>query len=130
MRKLDSRRFIDRLRYHPSPNNIARALVTEYLMTSGASCARSVRLSPDDSLTFIGEYGHSRSFEGQGLPSSQWRTWHKDHADMGFVLAPDNWNEEAITCLFSLHDRGVVHVEKYVENAQVKASKSPRGTFQ
>lgn len=112
------RKFIDWLSYHPTPNDIARVLVTEYLVPSGAASIRFVRLNPDDSLTFIGEYGYPHGLEGLSFPGSQWRTWNKDQAGMGFVLTPDNWNEEATTCLISLRDRGAVHGYVSVEFRQ------------
>ena len=103
------RKFIDWLSYHPSPSDIARALVTEYLMTSGASGVRFVRLNPDDSITFLGEYGYSLSLEGQSFPGSHWRTWHKEQTDKGFEVTPDDWNEDATACLIPLRNRGAVH---------------------
>lgn len=112
------RKFIDWLSYHPSPGDVARALVTEYLVTSGARCARFVRLNPDNSLTFMGEYGYSQSLEGQSFPGGQWRTWNNNQADVDFVLTPDNWNEEATTCLISLRDRGAVHGYASIEFRQ------------
>lgn len=103
------RNFIDWLSYHPSPSDIARAFVTEHLIINGATGVRFARLNPDDSLTFIGEYGYSQILEGQSFASTQWRAWHKDDADKGFELTQDNWNEDATACLISLRNRGAVH---------------------
>lgn len=108
-------KFITWLSYHPSASDIARALVTEYLVISGPSGAKFVRLNPDDSLTFIGEYGYAQSLEGQSFPGNQWRKWRRGQPGVGFELTTDNWNEDDTACLIPLRDRGVVHGYAMVE---------------
>jgi DNA-binding CsgD family transcriptional regulator len=104
-----TRQFIEWLSFHPSASDIARALVTEYLIPQGPCCARFSRLNPDDSLTFIGEYGYPENLEGQSFPSSEWRSWRGDASKIAFQLTPGNWNDAGTMCLIPLRDRGAVH---------------------
>ena len=69
------RTFIEWLSYHPTSDEIARALVLEHLANLGACCARIGLLNSDDSLTFAGEYGFEDGRKGKTFPGSEWRSW-------------------------------------------------------
>ena len=64
------RSFIEWLSYHPTADEIARALVLDHLASLGACCARIGLLNPDDSLTFAGEYGFDDGRQGGTFSSA------------------------------------------------------------
>ena len=73
----DIRRFIEWLSFHPTADDIARALVTDYLNDSGVTCMRFGRINNDDSAIALGQYGYADADQWRNLvvPGSQWRSW-------------------------------------------------------
>jgi DNA-binding CsgD family transcriptional regulator len=102
------RSFIEWLSYHPTPDEISRALVLDHLASFGACGARIGLLNPDDSLTFAGEYGFEDGRKGQTFPSSQWRTWSHDAADIALGRNSDNWSTDKKLLMFQLRHRGAI----------------------
>jgi DNA-binding CsgD family transcriptional regulator len=100
------RSYIEWLGYHPTPDEITRALVLEHLASFGACCARIGILNDDDSLTFIGEYGFEDGRKGKTFPSEEWRSWNHDAADIALGRNPDHWSSDKKMLMFSLRHRG------------------------
>lgn len=105
----DIRTFIDWLSYHPTSDEIARALVMEYLASAGACCARIGRLHPNDSLEFLGEYGFDAGKAKQTFPSEVWRSWDHDEALIALGRNSGPWNPQKNLLMLQLRERGAVH---------------------
>lgn len=102
------RKFIEWLSFHPSPDEITRALVLDYLAPVHACCARIGILNSDDSLTFVGEYGFEDGKKGKTFPGSEWRSWGHDAADIALGINPDHWSEDKKLIMYPLRHRGAV----------------------
>ena len=120
----DIRTFIDWLSYHPTSDEISRALVMEYMAPLGACCARIGRLHPDDSLEFLGEYGFDAGKAKQIFPSQVWRSWDNDEALIALGKNAEPWNRAKNLLMIQLRERGVVHgylvlrFEKSIEDTE------------
>ncbi|MEY2814839.1 MAG: hypothetical protein RIS05_587 [Actinomycetota bacterium] len=120
----DIRTFIDWLSYHPTSDEISRALVMEYMAPLGACCARIGRLHPDDSLEFLGEYGFDAGKAKQTFPSQVWRSWDNDAALIALGKNAEPWNPDKTLLMIQLRERGAVHgylvlrFEKSIENTE------------
>jgi DNA-binding CsgD family transcriptional regulator len=105
----DIRTFIDWLSYHPTCDEISRALVMEYMAPLGACCARVGRLHADDSLEFLGEYGFDAGQAKQTFPSEVWRSWDSDEALIALGKNAEPWNPTKNLLMIQLRERGAVH---------------------
>ena len=105
----DIRTFTDWLSYHPTCDEISRALVMEYMAPQGACCARIGRLHPDDSLEFLGEYGFDAGKAKQTFPSEVWRSWESDEALIALGKNSAPWNPSKNLLMIQLRERGAVH---------------------
>ena len=108
LRMNEIRSFIEWLSYHPTPDEISRALVLDHLASLGACCARIGLLNPDDSLTFTGEYGFEDGRKGKTFSSSEWRSWGHDAADIALGRNPDHWSSDKKLLMFQLRHRGAI----------------------
>jgi DNA-binding CsgD family transcriptional regulator len=102
------RGFIEWLSYHPTADEIARALVLDHLASLGACCARIGLLNPDDSLTFAGEYGFEDGRKGGTFSSAEWRSWSHDAADIALGRNADHWSADKKLLMFQLRHRGAI----------------------
>ena len=70
------RKFIEWLSFHPSSEDIARALATEYLREFSIQGIRFGRLNSDDSIVVLGQFGYSDTdlYRGRVIPRSEWRS--------------------------------------------------------
>lgn len=105
----DIRTFIDWLSYHPTCDEISRALVMEYMASLGACCARVGRLHDNDSLEFLGEYGFDAGQAKQTYPSEVWRSWDNDEALIALGKNAAPWNPTKNLLMIQLRERGAVH---------------------
>jgi DNA-binding CsgD family transcriptional regulator len=102
------RSYIEWLSYHPTPDEITRALVLEHLTAFGACCARLGRLNADDSLTFIGEYGFEDGRKGKTFAGEEWRAWDHDAADIALGKNPNHWSHDKKLIMFQMRSRGAM----------------------
>jgi DNA-binding CsgD family transcriptional regulator len=102
------RSFIEWLSYHPTADEIARALVLDHLASLGACCARIGLLNPDDSLTFAGEYGFEDGRKGGIFTSAEWRSWNHDAAEIAMGRNADHWSPDKKLLMFQLRHRGAI----------------------
>jgi DNA-binding CsgD family transcriptional regulator len=102
------RSFIEWLSYHPTPDEISRALVLDHLASLQACCARIGLLNPDDSLTFAGEYGFDDGKKGKTFSSAEWRSWNHDAADIALGRNPNHWSNDKKLLMFQLRHRGAI----------------------
>ena len=105
----DIRTFIDWLSYHPTCDEVSRALVMEYMASLDACCARIGRLHPDDSLEFLGEYGFDAGKAKETFPSEVWRSWESDEALIALGKNAEPWNPSKTLLMIQLRERGAVH---------------------
>jgi DNA-binding CsgD family transcriptional regulator len=108
LRMNEMRSFIEWLSYHPTADEISRALVLDQLASLGACCARIGLLNRDDSLTFVGEYGFEDGRKGKTFPSSEWRSWNHDAADIALGRNSDHWSPDYKLLMFQLRHRGAI----------------------
>lgn len=102
------RSFIEWLSYHPTPDEISRALVLDHLASLQACCSRIGLLNPDDSLTFAGEYGFDDGKKGKTFSSEEWRSWNHDAADIALGRNPNHWSNDKKLLMFQLRHRGAI----------------------
>ncbi len=102
------RSFIEWLSYHPTPDEISRALVLDHLASLQACCSRIGLLNPDDSLTFAGEYGFDDGKKGKTFSSEEWRSWNHDAADIALGRNPHHWSADKKLLMFQLRHRGAI----------------------
>lgn len=113
------RKFIEWLSFHPTPDEIARALVTEYLIDQGVKTIRFGRINSDDSAMILGQFGHADAEQWRNLvvPGSEWRQWTTPEIDIITGKNKDSWSPDSLTCVISLRDRGVMQGNNVVEFA-------------
>ncbi len=112
------RSFIEWLSYHPTPDEITRALVLDHLSAVQACCARIGLLNADDSLTFAGEYGFEDGKKGKTFSGSEWRSWSHDAADIALGRNTNNWSEDKKMLMFQLRHRGAIQGHLLVRFSQ------------
>ena len=108
LRMNEIRKFIEWLSYHPTADEISRALVLDHLAPLGACCARVGILNPDDSLTFAGEYGFEDGRKSKTFSPTEWRAWKHEAADIALGRNPDNWSPDKKLLMFQLRHRGAI----------------------
>jgi len=103
------RRFIEWLGFHPTAEEIARALATEYLAPFGILGVRIVRTNSDDSVLLVGQHGYSSAdkYRNRTIPSSEWRAI--DSPDIAIISGArhEPWSPDSTFHVFGLRDRGV-----------------------
>jgi DNA-binding CsgD family transcriptional regulator len=111
------RKFIEWLSYHPTADEIARALVTEYLVDEGVKAIRFGRINSDDSAMVLGQFGHADGDEWRNkvVPGSEWRQWARPEIDIITGKNKNKWSPDSMTCVVSLRDRGVIQGNIVVE---------------
>jgi DNA-binding CsgD family transcriptional regulator len=104
------RKFIEWLSYHPTVDEIARALVTEYLVDEGVKAIRLNRINSDDSAMVLGQFGYADADEWRNkvVPGSVWRQWATPEIDIITGKNKNKWSPDSKTCVVSLRDRGVI----------------------
>ena len=121
------RRFVEWLSFHPTHDDIARALATDYLAKFGISSVRFGHINNDDSLTVLGEYGFAEedSARGKTISNSVWRSGNTSAALIIKSDSQTNWSTDSKSCAISLRDHGVLqgHLMIYFHNAVTTASK-------
>ncbi len=111
------RKFIEWLSFHPTSDEIARALVTEYLVDLGVCCIRFGRINNDDSAIVLGQYGYQDAEQWRNLvvPGSEWRTWDMPAIDIMTGKNKSKWAPDSKMCVVQLRDRGVLQGNVVVE---------------
>jgi DNA-binding CsgD family transcriptional regulator len=113
------RKFIEWLSFHPTSDEIARALVTEYLVDHGVCCIRFGRINNDDSAIVLGQYGYQDADQWRNLvvPGSEWRAWDMPAIDIITGKNKTKWSPDSKMCVVQLRDRGVLQGNVVVEFA-------------
>ena len=111
------RKFIEWLSYHPTADEIARALVTDYLADHGVCAIRFGRIQSDDSAIVLGQFGYvdSPDYKEKVFPSSEWRSWDMPEIDIIAGRNKSNWAPHSKICVVTLRDRGVMQGNIVIE---------------
>jgi DNA-binding CsgD family transcriptional regulator len=114
------RKFIEWLSFHPSSDEIARALVTDYLSEFGVSSLRFGRINNDDSSIVLGQYGYADADEWRNkvISGSEWRTWDLPEIDIITGRNKSKWSPTSKMTVVQLRDRGVLQGNVVVEFSQ------------
>ena len=102
--------FVGWLANRPTPDEICRALVTDYLKKFGGCSARLGRLNKDDSYHYLGQYGFDTNETGKLVPGQIWREM-KD-VEINQIAAgrqPGPWTSKSNQVLVELRARGTVY---------------------
>ena len=111
------RKFIEWLSFHPTSDEIARALVTDYLVDDGVCCIRFGRIQSDDSAMVLGQYGYADAADWKDkiVPGAEWRAWSMPEIDIITGKNKSKWAPNSKMCVVSLRDRGVIQGNVVVE---------------
>ena len=104
------RKFVEWLSYHPTTEEISRALATDYLAEFSVRSLRFGRLNSDDSITNLGQHGFSDadSYRNRNIPGTEWRTYKSAEMDIIAGVSKNNWTPDGATYVNTLRDRGVL----------------------
>ena len=104
------RKFVEWLSYHPTTEEISRALATDYLAEFAVRSLRFGRLNSDDSITNLGQYGFpdADEYRNRNIPSQEWRGFKS--AEMAIIsgASKEKWTADGATYVNTLRDRGVL----------------------
>jgi DNA-binding CsgD family transcriptional regulator len=101
--------MISWLTNHPTTDEIARALATDYLAEFSAKGVRFSRLQSDDSIVILGEYGFEDSnvWADRVIPSSEWRARDTEPSRILKGESQERWCNNSMVYIETLRDRGV-----------------------
>jgi hypothetical protein len=104
------RRFVEWLSYHPTTEEIARALATEYFAEFSVRGLRFGRINNDDSITNLGQFGFpdSENIRGRNIPSQEWRSGTSAEIDIVSGKSKEKWTPDSTIYVATLRDRGVI----------------------
>ena len=104
------RKFVEWLSYHPTTEEIGRALATDYLAEFGVRSLRFGRLNSDDSITNLGQFGFpdADEYRNRNIPSDEWRSYKS--AEMAIIsgASKEKWTPDSTMYVNTLRDRGVL----------------------
>ena len=111
------KKFIEWLSFHPTTEDIARALATEYLREFSVRGIRFGRLNSDDSIVVLGQFGYEDAdlYRDRIIPSAEWRAVNSPDTiliNSGTQGAFTPNNSMYVSCL---RDRGVIQGYLIVE---------------
>ena len=114
------RKFIEWMSFHPTTEEIARALATDYLAEFGVLGIRFGRINSDDSIVVLGQYGYpdADSWRGRTIPSAEWRA--VDELDIRLIAtsSKEKWTPSSTMFVNTLRDHGVIQGYLVVEFAK------------
>ena len=101
------RKLISWLTFHPTTDEVARALATDYFAEFSAQGVRFSRLRSDDSIIILGEYGFEDSamWKDRVIPSSEWRARDTEPASVLKGERQDRWCNNSTAYIETLLDR-------------------------
>ena len=104
------RKFIEWLSYHPTTEEIARALATDYLDEFPVLGIRFGRVNSDDTVVVLGQYGYpdADQYRDRVIPSDEWRAVDTDDVRIITGELRSKWTPDSTMYVSNLRDRGVV----------------------
>ena len=103
-------KFVEWLSYHPTTEEISRALATDYLAEFAVRSLRFGRLNSDDSITNLGQYGFpdADEYRNRNIPSQEWRSYKSPEMAIISGASKEKWTTDSTTYVNTLRDRGVL----------------------
>lgn len=101
--------FVSWLAHKPTPDEICRALVTDFMKNHGACSARLGRLNKDDSYHYLGQYGFDLNETGKLVPGQVWRALDIEINQIAAGHQPGPWTNNKQQVLIELRARGTVY---------------------
>ena len=104
------RKFVEWLSYHPTTEEIGRALATDYLAEFAVRSLRFGRLNSDDSITNLGQFGFpdADEYRNRNIPSDEWRSYKSPEMAIISGASKSKWTPDGATYVNTLRDRGVL----------------------
>ena len=104
------RKFVEWLSYHPTTEEISRAIATDYLAEFAVRSLRFGRLNSDDSITNLGQHGFpdADEYRNRNIPSAEWRSYKSPEMAVITGASKEKWTADATTYVNTLRDRGVL----------------------
>ena len=104
------RKFVEWLSYHPTTEEISRALATDYLAEFAVRSLRFGRLNSDDSITNLGQHGfpNADEYRNRNIPSDEWRNYKSAEMSIVAGISKEKWTPDLTTYVNTLRDRGVL----------------------
>jgi len=102
-----SQRALTLLTENPAGNEIARAIAIDFLLPFGLTKVQLCALRSDDSLLFIGDYGHSPSKTNLIEPSANWRARSDAIRQLNIESTDFGFNDELTSAAAKFKVRGV-----------------------
>ena len=104
------RKFVEWLSYHPTTEEIARALATDYLAEFAVRSLRFGRFNSDDSITNLGQHGFpdADEYRNRNIPSAEWRGYKSADIDIVAGISKEKWSADSMIYVNTLRDRGVL----------------------
>ena len=111
------RKFIEWLSFHPSSEDIARALATEYLSEFSVLGIRYGRLNSDDSIVVVGQFGYADAdlYRDRVIPSNEWRAVNAPDIVLISNATQGEFTPNSSMYVSCLRDRGVIQGYLIVE---------------
>ena len=111
------RKFIEWLSFHPSSEDIARALAIEYLSEFSVLGIRFGRLNSDDSIVVLGQFGYPDAdlYRDRVIPSHEWRAVNAPDIVLISNATQGEFTPNDTMYVSCLRDRGVIQGYLIVE---------------
>jgi DNA-binding CsgD family transcriptional regulator len=111
------RKFIEWMSFHPSTEEIARALATDYLADYAIQGIRFGRINSDDSIVVLGQYGYpdADAWRNRVIPSAEWRAVDSPDVQLIANASKEKWTPNSVMHVNSLRDHGVIQGYLIVE---------------
>ena len=100
--------FLEWLSFHPSNSEIARALVTEYLVEFNSSYLFFGSFNSDDSITILGQHGRKDVWLGHRFAATEWRKMDDEGIRLVASTSTINWAPDYKTLANILRCHGVI----------------------
>ena len=105
------KKFTEWLSYHPSTDEIARAVATEYLHEFSVRGVRIGQINSDDSIIMLGQFGYpdADQFKERVIPGTEWRSLDSPGITIIKDGQKDKWNSIGTFLVTTLRECGVTH---------------------
>jgi DNA-binding CsgD family transcriptional regulator len=110
-------KFIEWLSFHPTTEDIARALATQYLREFSVLGIRFGRLNSDDSIVVLGQFGYADAdeYRNRVVPSAEWRAVNSPDTILINSGTQGSYTPSQEMYVSCLRDRGVIQGYLIVE---------------
>lgn len=113
------RSFIEWMSFHPTAEEIAQALVTDYLSQYAVKGIRFGRVNKDDSIVVQGSYGYPDAdlWRNRPIPSAEWRAIEAPDIRIIAGGLKEKWIPDSSMVISTMRDHGLIQGYLIVEFA-------------